>query len=117
MPSIYVLLKRYGGPTILYNLIIYSMGRFEQDEIEEPPPDFLVQVYDALRTIPEGERQILILRYLESEPRTLEQVGRFRYIKKERVRQMEAKALRRLRHRSRHKFFHIRQLKSSRRIQ
>jgi len=108
------LLKRHGGPTILYNLIIYSVGQFEEDEIEVPPPDFLVQVYNALGTIPKRGRQVLIWRYLENETRSLAQVGKLLYVTRERVRQIEHKALRKLRHGSRHRFFGIRQVKKSR---
>lgn len=57
-------------------------------------------IAQALAKLTERERTILILRYgLDgSEPRTLEETGRHFGITRERARQIEAEALRRLRH-------------------
>ncbi|MBF6133417.1 sigma-70 family RNA polymerase sigma factor [Nocardia otitidiscaviarum] len=57
------------------------------------------QLAKALRTLPEREAQVLALRYgLDNgEPRTLEEVGRIFGVSRERVRQIEAKAMRTLR--------------------
>ena len=54
----------------------------------------------ALRTLTERERQVLRLRFglEDGEPRTLEEVGKSFQVTRERVRQIESKALRKLRH-------------------
>ena len=54
---------------------------------------------DALRTLPEREREILTLRYglAGDEPMTLQAIGQRLGCCKERVRQLEACAFRRLR--------------------
>jgi RNA polymerase primary sigma factor len=61
------------------------------------------QIDKVLKTLPEREEKILRLRFGigDSSPRTLEEVGRIFNITRERVRQIEAKALRKLRHPSR----------------
>jgi RNA polymerase primary sigma factor len=53
----------------------------------------------ALGTLPERERQVIELRYGldDGQPRTLEEVGRVLKLTRERVRQIEAKALHQLR--------------------
>jgi RNA polymerase primary sigma factor len=55
---------------------------------------------EVLRGLTERERQILELRYglIDGSPRTLEEVGRQYEVTRERIRQIEAKALRKLRH-------------------
>lgn len=55
---------------------------------------------DALNTLPDRERTVLLLRYglLDGHRRTLEEVGMTFQITRERTRQIEAEALRRLRH-------------------
>ena len=52
----------------------------------------------ALSSLPERERQVLVLRYGldDSEPKTLEEIGRRLGLTRERVRQIEVEALRRL---------------------
>jgi RNA polymerase primary sigma factor len=52
----------------------------------------------ALSSLPERERQVLILRYGldDSEPKTLEEIGRRLGLTRERVRQIELESLRRL---------------------
>jgi len=54
----------------------------------------------ALNELPERERKVLLLRYglLDGQRRTLEEVGMAFSITRERTRQIEAEALRRLRH-------------------
>tara|TARA_B100000749_G_C18170382_1_gene359632 strand:- start:73 stop:456 length:384 start_codon:yes stop_codon:yes gene_type:complete len=54
----------------------------------------------VLEELGEREREVLKLRYgLEDGlPRTLEEVGRIFHVTRERIRQIEAKALRKLRH-------------------
>ena len=57
------------------------------------------QVDEALRKLPEREEQVLRLRFGldDGRERTLEEVGREFNVTRERIRQIEAKALRRLR--------------------
>ena len=87
------------------------LGDFVEDT-ESPAPDeqavsnlLKEQLAAVLRTLTPREEQVLILRYgLNGEkPRTLEEVGRIFNITRERIRQIEAKALRKLRHPSRSK--------------
>ncbi len=58
------------------------------------------QIGDALDKLTERERKIILLRYCldDGRYRTLEEVGREFGITRERIRQIEAKALRKLRH-------------------
>ena len=58
---------------------------------------------EVLKGLSERERRILELRYglMDGDPRTLEEVGRQYEVTRERIRQIEAKALRKLRHPSR----------------
>ena len=57
----------------------------------------------ALRTLPERERMILALRFglAGEEPMTLERIGERFGLTRERIRQLEGKALAKLRHPSR----------------
>ena len=78
------------------------------DESLEAPIEIAAQMmlhkdlWAALGDLPERERTILQLRYglLDGQRRTLEEVGVAFGITRERTRQLEAEALRRLRHRS-----------------
>jgi len=58
------------------------------------------QIGDVLVTLSDRERQVLMLRFglQDGSPRTLEEVGQLFNVTRERVRQIEAKALRKLRH-------------------
>jgi len=58
------------------------------------------QISDALNKLTERERKIIVLRFGldDGRFRTLEEVGREFGITRERIRQIEAKALRKLRH-------------------
>ena len=60
----------------------------------------------ALAVLSERERQVLELRFglVDGKDHTLEEVGQFFSVTRERIRQIESKALRKLRHptRSRH---------------
>jgi len=64
------------------------------------------QVQHALEVLSERERQVLELRFglVDGKDHTLEEVSRYFSVTRERIRQIEAKALRKLRHptRSRH---------------
>ena len=61
------------------------------------------QLFKALATLPERESRLLQLRFglVDDRSRTLEEVGREFGVTRERIRQIEAKALRKLRHPSR----------------
>jgi RNA polymerase primary sigma factor len=58
------------------------------------------QVQNALAALTDRERQVLELRYglLDGKDHTLEEVGKHFQVTRERIRQIEAKALRKLRH-------------------
>ncbi len=58
------------------------------------------QIGDVLVTLSDREKQVLLLRFglQDGSPRTLEEVGQMFHVTRERVRQIEAKALRKLRH-------------------
>jgi RNA polymerase primary sigma factor len=58
------------------------------------------RVESALRSLVEREKEVLILRFglLDGVQRTLEEVGRHLKVTRERIRQIEEKALRKLRH-------------------
>lgn len=61
------------------------------------------QIAKVLDTLNDRERKVLELRFglVDNKPRTLEQVGKEFGVTRERIRQIEAKALRKLRHPSR----------------
>ncbi len=63
------------------------------------------QLMEVLLTLTEREQKVLRLRFGldDGRPRTLEEVGRQFNVTRERIRQIEAKALRKLRHPSRSK--------------
>ena len=61
------------------------------------------QLMEVLGTLTEREQKVLRLRFGldDGRPRTLEEVGKQFHVTRERIRQIEAKALRKLRHPSR----------------
>ena len=63
------------------------------------------QLADVLKTLTPREEKVLALRFglEDGNPKTLEEVGRVFNVTRERIRQIEAKALRKLRHPSRSK--------------
>jgi len=63
------------------------------------------QIEEVLSTLNDREKKVLILRFglEDGRPRTLEEVGREFQVTRERIRQIEAKALRKLKHPSRSK--------------
>ena len=63
------------------------------------------QLMDVLDTLTSREEKVLRLRFGldDGRPRTLEEVGKVFDVTRERIRQIEAKALRKLRHPSRSK--------------
>ncbi len=89
-----------------------QLGDFIQDDDALEPMDAAAremlreQVQHALAALSERERQVLELRFglIDGKDHTLEEVSRYFNVTRERIRQIEAKALRKLRHptRSRH---------------
>ena len=89
-----------------------QLGDFIPDDETLEPMDAAAremlreQVQNALAALSERERQVLELRFglLDGKDHTLEEVSRYFNVTRERIRQIEAKALRKLRHptRSRH---------------
>ena len=63
-------------------------------------------VKNALAVLSERERQVLELRYglVDGKEHTLEEVGHYFNLTRERIRQVESKALRKLRHPTRSRF-------------
>ena len=63
------------------------------------------QLAEVLKTLTPREEKVLRLRFglEDGRPRTLEEVGKEFNVTRERIRQIEAKALRKLRHPSRSK--------------
>ncbi|MDE6412940.1 MAG: sigma-70 family RNA polymerase sigma factor, partial [Eubacterium sp.] len=63
------------------------------------------QLADVLKTLTPREEKVLALRFglEDGNPKTLEEVGKVFNVTRERIRQIEAKALRKLRHPSRSK--------------
>lgn len=87
------------------------LGDFVEDN-ETPAPSesassslLREQLRNVLHTLTQREEQVIKLRYGldDGRPRTLEEVGKQFNITRERIRQIEAKALRKLRHPSRSK--------------
>ncbi len=82
-----------------------SLGDFIEDKSAENPSDtastrLLREKIDfVLRSLAEREKEVLILRFglLDGVQRTLEEVGRHFKVTRERIRQIEAKALRKMR--------------------
>ncbi|HXF82261.1 MAG TPA: RNA polymerase sigma factor RpoD [bacterium] len=87
------------------------LGDFIEDQEALAPADaasftmLKEQLEDVLETLTPRERKVLKLRFGldDGRPRTLEEVGREFGVTRERIRQIEAKALRKLRHPSRSK--------------
>ena len=85
------------------------LGDFIQDENAPVPADAATftmlreQLDEVLGTLTEREQKVLILRFglEDGRGRTLEEVGKEFNVTRERIRQIEAKALRKLRHPSR----------------
>jgi RNA polymerase primary sigma factor len=83
-----------------------SLGDFIEDEDAPSPMDAAAremlreQVQHALASLSEREREVLELRFglTDGKEHTLEEVSRYFNVTRERIRQIEAKALRKLRH-------------------
>jgi len=83
-----------------------NFGDFIEDKGAENPSDMTAivmlreKIKDVLDTLTERERQVLEQRFglVDGYSRTLEEVGRQFRVTRERIRQIEAKALRKMRH-------------------
>ena len=83
-----------------------SFGDFIEDKAAEKPDEVTAfsllkeKIGDVLLTLTEREQEVLTLRFglVDGYPRTLEEVGRKFNVTRERIRQIEAKALRKIRH-------------------
>jgi len=86
-----------------------DLGDFIEDRSAIAPPDAASrellkgQIDEVLGSLTPREKQILVLRFglEDGRGRTLEEVGKVFQVTRERIRQIEAKALRKLRHPSR----------------
>jgi RNA polymerase primary sigma factor len=83
-----------------------SVGDFIEDKTAENPSDVTSysllkeKLGNVLTSLTERERKILEMRFglIDGYERTLEEIGRMYNVTRERIRQIEAKALRKLRH-------------------
>lgn len=88
-----------------------QLGDFIADDRAPSPEDQTSKVLlkehleEALGTLNDRERKVLIMRFglEDGRPRTLEEVGKAFGVTRERIRQIEAKAIRKLKHPSRSK--------------
>ena len=86
-----------------------ELSEFIPDEGSNSPEDFASyellknHIEEVLSSLSERERKVLELRFglKDNKPRTLEEVGKVFGVTRERIRQIEAKALRKLKHPSR----------------
>jgi RNA polymerase primary sigma factor len=87
------------------------LGDFIEDKVMPSPPDTVIhinlreQIEEALKSLTEREAKILKMRFGlgDRSEHTLEEVGQQFKVTRERIRQIEAKALRKLKHPSRSK--------------
>ena len=85
------------------------LGDFIKDERSLSPEEYATnemlkdEISQVLETLTEREEKVVRLRFglEDGKPRTLEEVGQMFGVTRERIRQIEAKALRKLRHPSR----------------
>ncbi len=83
-----------------------SLGDFIEDKTAENPSDsastrlLREKIDNVLHSLAPREKEVLMLRFglQDGYPRTLEEVGRHFRVTRERIRQIEAKALRKMRH-------------------
>jgi RNA polymerase primary sigma factor len=88
-----------------------SLGEFLVDRKQQNPADAAkhamvrVRIEKVLATLNDREREVMSLRYglLDGQPHTLEEVARAFQVTRERIRQIEQKAIKKLKHPSRAK--------------
>ena len=84
------------------------LGDFVEDKDSLTPTEYTSKamireaLYDVMSTLTPREERVLILRYglNDNKPRTLEEVGKEFGVTRERIRQIEAKAIKKLKHRN-----------------
>ncbi len=87
------------------------LGDFLEDKEVETPNEYTTksllkdELYEVMSDLTEREQKVLKLRYglEDNHPRTLEEVGKEFNVTRERIRQIEAKAIKKLRHPNRAK--------------
>jgi RNA polymerase primary sigma factor len=87
------------------------LGDFIEDKDDQSPQEYTTksllkdELYEIMKDLTDREEMVLRLRYGldDNRPRTLEEVGTYFGVTRERIRQIEAKAIRKLRHPTRAK--------------
>ena len=89
-----------------------TLAEFLIDGVGETPADAAVRsvlrrrIDDVLRALTDREREVILMRFglLDGQPHTLEEVARSFQVTRERIRQIEQKSLKKLKHPSRSRY-------------